>query len=732
MKLKNLFYILIALGVILVIITCGTMGYMMNRHRKHSRLFQNGEAAFLRGDYDAAETSLKAYLSKDKNKEEAWKYMAEIRESRGQWFEAAKIWRRLVSLNIMNDEYLSRCIKAHYMVHDYSGLGEIFDTYAERRRDNYLDIYALTKFKLNPKNAETSELIESLPADSDIKHLIMAMKNLGPSSEIEVLKNSGDPIIQVEAYMLDASIAEVKEKNLERAELNYRKAAELNSLLCLAELGDFLFRYNRYNEAAEVFGSPETIILNDTSFLNYAEILFFMKNSEELQKLENKIPNSNSYSIAMRAYIQSLGAFLAKDADRMAKNYDVAQIRRTTPMGLVLTYAVGVEKRDIELIVEVLKRWKRTAVFKEKKEMIIDDAKGLIAGAINERRFQDASSLAKILADIKPPEPLVWHALLLEHAASGRIPNALLNKARELFPNDTFVHSMALRAAYAKGDNNEIIKAYDDIIAVSKTPFIERYRKALYFERRGMNDEAFAEIKRLIDEDNNLEEAKHCLAFGMRSGNKDALELAGKYPELAEIAKFESERRYGDAEAAVKILKEQEIEKELKAESVADREILLPLAIYLGLVGEHKRAITAFEALKPYTKSSPTVELNLSEIYAMTGNKELAMANAESAYSRFSDSTVVRAVYGIRCAENNDFQKAIDLISDSSSEPRFRATLIASLEKNIETCFADKRYVTCQNNIKRLLTLQPENKCANEHQQKLDAMQKEAEKQNND
>ncbi|MBQ7649845.1 MAG: hypothetical protein IJS15_02740 [Victivallales bacterium] len=705
---------------------------MMNSHKRHSRLFKEGEAAFLRGDYNVAEASLRAYLAKDKDKEEAWKYMAEIKESRRQWFEAARIWRRLVSLNVMNDEYLSRCIKSHFIIHDYAGLGEIFDKYADNRCDNYLDIYALTMFKINPKNAETNALIESLPAWSSIKRLILAMKNLGPSSELEALKKSADRTVQVEAYILDASIAEVKERNLERAEQNYRKAAELDKRLCLAELGDFLFRNNRYNEAAEIFGNPDTLILYDTSFLNYAEILFFMKNLEELQKLEKRITNNNSHYIAIRAYIQSLIAFLAKKPDIMAKNYEVAQIYRTTPMGLVLTYAVGVEKHDIALVVEVLRHWKSTMVFKERKEMIINDAKTLIAGAIQEQKFQDGASLARLLADVEPPEPLVWHALLLEQASRNKISDALLNKAIELFPNDTFIRSFALRAAFVKGDNSEIVKAYDEIIAVSKTPFTERYRKALYFERRGMNDEAFAEIRRLLEEDNTLEEAKHCLAFGMRTGNKAALELAGKSPELASIAKFEIERRHGDAETAVKILKEQEIEKGLNAESIADREILLPLAIYLGLVGEHARAVTALEALKPYTRSSPTVELNLSEVYAMQGNRELAMSNAESAYSRFQNSTVTKAVYGLRCAENNDFQKAADLISDSATEPRFRTTLIHSLEKNIETTFGDGHYITCKNNIKRLLELQPDNNCAKEHQQKLDALKAEAENQDND
>ncbi len=731
MKTKNLFYFLITLGVLIVIIICVAMGYMMNRHRQSARLFNEGEAAFLRGEYDIAEVSLKAYLSKDKNKEDAWKYMAEIKEIRGQWFEAARIWRRLVSLNVMNDDYLSRCIMAYYKLHDYAVLGELFDSYEEKRRENFQKIYVLTKFKLKPNDAETTKLIEELPENSDVRRLIMAIKNQGPASELEALKNSSDQIIKVEAYILDASIAEIQEKNMERAEQNYRKAVVLDKSLCLVELGNFLFRNNRYKEAAEVFNNSDTLFLNHDSFLNYAEVLFFLKDSEGLQKLEKKLTGNNVSFLAMRAYIQSMVAFLAKDLAKMAKNYEVSQIRRNTPMGLVLSYAAGVESGNIKLIVDVIRRWKRTTVFTEKKDMIIEDARTLISTAIKERRFKDAALLAKLLTDIEPPEVLVWHALLLEYITSGLIPDDILQKAKELFPNDSFIRSLALHSAYTKGDNNEIIKAYDEIIAISNEPLTERYRKALYFERRGMNDEAFAEIKKILEEDNNLKEAKHCLAFGMRSGNKGALELAGKFPELAEIAKFEYERRYGDAEVAVKILKEQEIEKGLKVEEISDREILLPIAIYLGLIGENERAAKALETLKPYTKSGPTVELNLSEIYANLGNKALAMANAESAYSRFSNSTIVKAVYGLRCAENKDFQKAIDLISDSATEPRFRATLIESLEKNIEACFADTRYVTCRNNINRLLTLQPDNKFAKEYLQKLNAM-KEAEKQEND
>ena len=736
MKLKSLFYILLALGVVIVIIICGAMCYMVRLHKHNSMLFKNGENAFLQGDYDTAETALKAYLAKDKDKEDAWRYLAEIYESRNRIFEAAKIWKRLVGLNIMNDEYLSKCINAYYRIHDYANLSDIFENYAGNRRENYHEIYALTKFKLSLMSIETKELIEGLPDSSNVKRLIKTMQNLGPSSELEFLKNCGDQTIQIEAYILDASIAENKEKDMARAEQNYKKAAVLNSQLCLAELGDFYFRNNRYKEALEVFSNHQTYFFSENTFLNYTEILFYEKNSDELKRvekiIEQRISNDIKNSIAIRAYIQCLDAFLSKDSDKMLKNYEVAQIRRATPMGLVLNYAVGVEKHDVALVAAVLRRWKGTAVFEEKKDMIINDARILIEDAIKKGRLQDAASIARLIADIKPPEPLAWHALLLENASNGKIPETLLKQAIELFPNDRFIRSFALRAAYAKGDSSGIVQAFDNIISISDKPFTERYRKALYFEQRGMNDEAFAEIKKILEEDNTLEEAKHCLAFGMRTGNKEALELAGKYPELAEIAKFEHERRYGDAETAVKILKEHEIEKDLKVESIPDREILLPIAIYLGMVGENQRAVAALEALKPYTMSSPTVELNLSENYAMLGNKPLAMANAESAYSRFKDSTVVSAVYGLRCAENNDFQKAVDLISDSATEPRFRMTLIKSLEKKIEASFADERYVTASSSIKRLLTLQPDNKCALEHLNKLNAMQEEAEKKNHD
>ena len=731
MKLKGLFYFIIILGVLIVVIICGSMGYMMHRHRKGSRLFQDGEAAFLRGDYDSAEHALKAYVAYDKDKEEAWKYLAEINESRENWFEAARIWRRLVGLNVLNDDYLSRCIKANYITHNYAELGQIFDVFAEKRRENYLEIYTLTQFKLHPKDESTTELIDRLPDESNVKRLIIAMKNLGPASELAALKAVDDRIIQIEAYMLDASIAEVREKNLERAEENLRKAVEINPQMCLAELGDFLFRNKRYEEAAEAFANPKAFLLNNVTILNYAETLFYHKNVEELKNLERKIPGSDGYAIATRAYLQSLCAFLEKDTASMAKNYEVAQIHRNTPMGLVIGYAVGVEKSDIVLVTNVLRYWKPTAVFKEKREIIIENSRTLLEKAIKERKFQDGAALARLLIDVQPPELLVWHTLLYEQSSRGKISNELLKKAIELFPDDVTIRTFALRVAYAKGDNDEIVKAYEEVIAKSDKPFDERYKKALYFEQKGMNNEAFAEIKRILKEDNTLDEAKHCLAFGMRTGNKEALELAGKFPELSEIAKFEFERRYGDAKVAATLLREHTLEKGLNVEVICDREILLPLAIYLGMVGANERAVTALEALKPYTQSSPTVELNLSENYAMLGKKELAMSTIEAAYSRFTTSNVVRAVYGLRCAENKDYQKAVTLIPDSATEPRFRATLVESLEKTIEACFGENRHVTCRNYITRLLAIQPDNECAKEYLQKLDAIQaaEEAEEQ---
>ena len=732
MKARAVFSILITLGVLLVVLICGSMGYMIIRHRQGAMLFKEGEQAFLKGDYDTAESRLLAYVRRDRNKEEAWKYLAEIKESRRKWFEAAKIWRWLVGLNVLNDEYLDKCIQINYMTHNYAELGEIFETYAEKRREDYPEIYALTQFKLHPTDPETDALIEKLPADSSTRRLIMAMKNLGPAEELEALKNVDDRIIQVEACVLDASIAELREKDMERAERDLRRAVEINPTLCLAELGDFLFRNKRYDEALEAYGNPQALLLKRETNVNYAEILFYKRQVEDLQKLENRMPSGDTFSIAIRAYIQSMLAFLSKDAPAMAKNYDVAQIRRDTPMWLLLSYAVAVEKNDVPLLTEVLSRWVRTTVFTEKKDVIMADVRNVLVKAINERKFQEAAALARLFLGVKPPELVVWHAVLFDQAARNKISDTLLKRAIELFPDDYAIRSIALRAAYAKGDDEGIVKAYEESIAKSKTPHMERYRKALYFEKKGDIESAFAEIKRILEEDKTLDEAKHCLAFGMRVDCKEALELAAKtFPELADIAKFEMDRRYGEGVIATKLLKEQELEKGLDVEKVADREILLPLALYLGLVGEHKRAVAALEALKPYTQSDPTIELNLSENYAMMGDKERAMSTIESAYYRFSDSTIVKAVYGLRCAEANDFQKAVTLISDSATAPRFRETLVISLEKSIESSFNDKRYVTCRTYANRLSALLPDNQCAKDYLQKLDAMkqEEEAEKQ---
>ena len=80
----------------------------------------------MQGDYERAAALLSSYLGQDSNKEEAWRYMAEIYEKQGHWLKAAYHWKRLMQLNVLNEEYERRCVEANYRMHNYIELRKIW------------------------------------------------------------------------------------------------------------------------------------------------------------------------------------------------------------------------------------------------------------------------------------------------------------------------------------------------------------------------------------------------------------------------------------------------------------------------------------------------------------------------------------------------------------------------------------------------------------------------------
>ncbi|MBR4675598.1 MAG: hypothetical protein IKP00_14150 [Victivallales bacterium] len=725
MKKKNFFILLLLSGVVVVVGLCILMTIMAHRRQKHTALYRQGEAAYKQGNYELARKKLSEYLWRDPNHENAWRYLAEIYETKRLWPDASYAWRHLVSLNVLNNDYVARCVRATYRAHNYKGLDRFFKTLPEEKRKEFSEIYALTQFWVKPNDEATEKALAAIPKDGATARLIQAITSQGPLSEFEALENNEDPVIQVEALIQDGYLSEQKEKNLERAEQAFRKAVSINPDLCRAELANFFFRQIRYKEANEVYRRIRNSMMSDNCFLNYAEVLFYFKDEEALHHVESEIPRKNRFAVPLRAYIQSLNAYLRKDSKTMVKNYNVAQQNRTTPMGLLLSYAVAVEDADIPLMMSVLAHWRRSKLYKEKLPEILVNVRAVIAKALKENKLDEASMLAQQFLRYEPPELICWRAVVLEQMAHKSLSMSTLQQASKLFPKELFFRNLALRLALSRGNREEALALYDQMIEMSDDPARDRYSKVLYLEREMQLDEAFQEIQKLLKTEHSMASGKHCLAFGIRTGNSEALRLASEFPELAQIARFETERRFGNLETATKMLKENFLEAGLSAEKSEDREILLPLGIYLALVREFERAKAIYNALLPFGGKDALIELNLSEIYSAEGDAKQALKYAADAYKKLPESLLVQTVYGLRYAEMEDYEQAATYIPDDTMDENAKAVLLTCLEKNIEIAFTQGRNATCRTIIKRLQSLQPDNPCAREYLEKLDAPAKQ-------
>ena len=698
---------------------------MAHRHQSHRRLFQSARSAYANGDFAEAETAFTRYLKIDPNQEEAWRCLADIYRKQGDTIQEARCWRRLSHLNPMNEEYLRECIQVLYRNHDYARLGDTFLRMSEEKCLDYREIYTLTRFKLAPQAPDTAKLIEELDPESATARLIQALMTPGPASELAILEESDDPVIQVEAFIQDAALAEWQERDLARAEHCYRRAAELNPTLCNGELGSFLGRCGRYQEAVEVFRELPERFLPNAMLLDYAEALFHEKDTDGLKHLAQLVSHGHAGFISARAYIHSLTALLENQPAEMVKNFKVARIQRNTRPGLMLRYAVAIEAKDARQFCAVLSVWKQTTIFRQRQQAILAQAQPLIDLALQKQQWTQVAELTEFFLDVRPPVEKVWHAHILALASTRGVPDALMNQAIRRFPKSEFFRNLALRTTAAKGDLPATLAAFDQLIEVSADSAMARYRKVLYLEANGRLDEAVQELEKMQESDSSPTFRKHCLAFGIRTGSDKALDLAAQEPSLRTFAEFEKERRHGDLQRAEAILRETQLEQTLSAELLEDRELMLPLAFFLAISREHQRAIALYEALAPYLNQDPTIDLNLSEIYADLGDSPRALQYAAQACRRFPQSQLAQAVYGMRCAENGDFQKATELIPDTADAPQFRETLLASLEKNLESNLAAQNFNLCRLIANRLLRLRPDHARARECLDQIAQLQSE-------
>ena len=696
------------------------MAWLSHRHRMHANLFRAAEEAYQKGDYPLAKSAIAAFLRVDPNHEKALGYLAEIFESQQQWGEAARAWARLTRLNVMKEEYLKRLILAEYRACHYLQLNSILSDLPDEKRAEFREIDALTQFMVHPQEERTSLLLAALPKDSNTLRLILAMKNNGPAEELAFLETASDPVIQVTAYLLDANLAEYRDHQTTRAEECYRKAAEISHELCSPALGDFLFRHIRYKEAKSVFQGTSLKAMSNIQFANYAEVLFFLKDKEGLVALEQKIPRRLRSALSLRAFIQSLLAYIEHDSENMVKNYRVARMDRNTPVGLLLSYAVAVESSDLPLMSKVIAQWKQTRLFQEKLAGILPQVRTALETAMKERKLEDAARLGALFLEVSPPELPAWRAVIQNQVEHGRLSDNLLQEAIKRFPQEALFRRQTLELALHRQNKEQILSGYDQLIAVSNEPASEHYRKILFLEHQGLQQEAEAELKRLLEKEKTLVSAKHALAFGLQTGNQEALHFAENYPELADIARFEQERRNGDIDKAIQFLRDTPVEQALSHERQEDRELLFPLAVYLALAHLTDRAIKIYTDLIPYMGNNPTIELNLSEIHADAGEPDTALKYAADALRKAPSSNIVKIVYALRCADKEDYAQALTYLPESTDDENLKALLVTCLEKSIADAYAKQRFATCTTYLQQLQRLQPQNPIVQEYLEKLD------------
>ena len=115
-----------------------------------------------------------------------------------------------------------------------------------------------------------------------------------------------------------------------------------------------------------------------------------------------------------------------------------------------------------------------------------------------EKKLKDAASLGVLFLEVSPPELLAWRAVIQYQSERGRLSDRLIHEAIKRFPQEEFFHKQALKLALQRRNKDQILSCYDQLIAVSKEPASEHYRKILFLEHQGSKEEAAAVLRELL------------------------------------------------------------------------------------------------------------------------------------------------------------------------------------------------------------------------------------------
>ena len=725
----------------------------------------NAEKFFNEKKYPEAKQAIQEVLTRDNLNEKALRLSAEILEKEYNFPLAALLWKRLISLNPLDESLVYRYVAALNAARNFRETA----LYLEKRKKagkllapEVLEL-ARAEFEMgNFKEAERlfGDLDKGLVNQDDYSLLSADLRLVDNQPEEAkktyewLARQSDKTLVRFTALLRLSSFATgpaEREKIL-------KEAAAVFPLFGNTVLADYYLSLGRFQDAVNLLEKVPNTERNFLQVRQLGEAYAALQKTEKLKTLIKLIPTNLRDGVVLKYYLEALSSFLGKKYEKTRELLENCPDFSDRPLFnyLQLESGVALNLPPAGLIGNARKLVESGEENAPKRIMAI--LLPLLQRYYDAKRYGDGIILGNYLISMEEKNPSAEELLLLCYLREGKLEPQFTEVTGRILARNPGDRNALLAATIQAVASNRPQEAKQLSLELLKADPKSMFALSLLagFEEQAKNiPGAEKYLRQELDANpDEPEAADRLFVFLMRNkpasvdGFADQYAAGGTparkaraylYKAFSAIVSNQRQKAYGYFQEALK--NDQKIltaylnlaelsgtpeEKkkyllEAQREFPGNKMVLLQLAALYATEKNDAEAAKLYENLLRQEPNNLLILINYAEVLASLGQQEKAMTLAVQAKTLYPKDPRVQECYAMREFEQNNYPQVIleleTLLKQKQTNPRIVDTLVEALIA--EGSRAGKDVLLAKRCFQRALELKPGDPKATEGLRKL-------------
>ena len=711
--------ILIILSVLILLGCIGMTVCLLFFNYQNVRLFKQAQNNFRQGDeasLSLAESQLLQVVRKDGDNEAAFVMLGEIARRRKIYPEQVYYCYMAFRLNPLSSENKERYIESLCYARYFDRL-ETFLQQESSLNDKYhqLLLYvAGCNGNINKHNTQLARR-DNDNRFGELALLLFKHKHLSNQDKLRALdriKIDDNDFLKQEVHVARAEIYFAM-NNFDGTEQSLLQSYKLNEYAFAPLLGRFYANYRNIGKALEIFEKHLSVYHDQTIAMQCAEIYCLLNKADKIAGLKNDYQSdSGNRAMLCSFYFDALIAFCKKDMAALKDGVVPLRKNINTPLSAFMFFCVDIHNDDLNAIREsynILLAHPNYLNLQEQADNILLEY--LKKSFMQEKKQEKIIALAEQLYKRKK-DVFLAKLILLAQKRSRSINPLLLSEAVKSFAHDHGVLKFAIEYYLTK----ELAEA-GRLIELYKQKFPSKIGDMLYYEIiLNMRKKDFRKVSELFRKNFSPELLPEYWNFASATKSESDLLFLSKDKLYEPYCKALILLKKGKNKQACDILEH--------AEAGNNHTLQFFAAKTLAENSRNQAALAKYEKIAD-SEFKLAVLLNMSEIYAETGNLEKALSFSKQAYVTEPQMQETQLCYADKLYKKGKFSEIPDVIklsSRSSLYRRMKPLWVAGMQQRIKECNINTQQEKIRELCRQLLVVAPDNNTALEYLKRIQQM----------